>query len=64
MGRAWTLDTLHAVADGLLPLGRAWFQGALPDVVDGRFPLGRADGLFPLGRAGDGALLVVAVDEV
>ena len=61
MGRAWTLDALHVVADGLLPLGRAQLQGAIPDVEDGRFPLGRADGLFPLGSAGEGALLVVAV---
>ena len=64
MGRARTLDALHVVADGLLPLGRARLLGALPDVADGLFPLGRADGHFPLGRVGEGALLVVIVDEV
>ena len=64
VGRAQTLDALQVVADGLLPLGRARLKGTLPDVADGRFPLGRADGLFPLGRAGEGALLVVAIDEV
>ena len=63
VGRPRTLDALHFVTDGLLPLVRARLYGSLPDVADGRFPLGRADGLFPLGRAGEGDLLVVAVDE-
>ena len=51
--RRWAPSPWKSMAVGCPP----WFHRRA-------LSLGRADGLFPLGRAGEGALLVVAVDEV